>query len=368
MAEQSGFFADVDGDRTYTDTFLAQWVASFISNGVYNGELGVTAGDHMQITIPAGRAWINGYYYKNDNDLILPITNADGVLSRKDIVVLRWDVDARSITAQVIQGTSASNPVTPAIARTVEQYDLKLAEISIPAGTTEITQDLITDTRLNNSVCGIVTSVVDQVDTTTFYNQIAADLEHFRSVNEADFTAWVQGLKDVLDENTAGNLLNMINDLAGNGRTTETVKGNADDISSLQSDDIETRLEILDLKLKLDEKQVSTFLNKTDIGFYDLFNANDDNIDMPYSTAIIADTDATFAGDKLLKFKEEQFDNFNNVELAIYDKERQYINAEADVNNSNAMQVAVFPYSINAGDKFYINGQVYTVTDIQLAA
>lgn len=233
MAEQSGFFADVGGDRTYTDTFLAQWIASFISNGVYNGELGVTAGDHMQVIIPTGRGWINGYYYRNDGDLVLPIANADGVLNRKDIVVLRWDVNARSITAQVVKGTPASNPVAPAIVRGAEQYDLKLAEISIPAGTTAITQDLITDTRLDNAVCGIVHGVVQQVDTTTFYNQIAADLQHFREVNEADFTTWVNGLKEVLNSDTAGNLLNMINDLAGDGRTTESVKGNADAIAAL---------------------------------------------------------------------------------------------------------------------------------------
>ena len=211
MAENSGFFASVGGDRKYNMDFLARWIASIISNGTYNGELAVTAdGSAMTVTLPAGRAWINGYYYRNDGDMTLAIDNADGVLNRKDIVVLRWDVNARSITAQVIKGSPASSPIAPQITRTVEQYDLKLAEISIPAGTTAITQSLITDTRLDNDVCGIVTGVVDQVDTTTLYAQIQDDLARFRSVNEADFTAWVNGLKDILDDETAGNLLNLI--------------------------------------------------------------------------------------------------------------------------------------------------------------
>ena len=210
MAENSGFFASVGGDRQYTTDFLADWVKSFISNGVYNGELAVTAGDGMTVKIPAGRAWINGYYYHNDSELTLTIDNADGVLNRIDVVVLRWDVNARSITAQVIKGTPASTAAAPAITRTTEQYDLKLAEISIPAGTTAITQSLITDTRLDNDACGIVHGVVQQVDTTTLYAQIQDDLMRFRATNEADFTAWVNGLKDVLDENTAGNLLNLI--------------------------------------------------------------------------------------------------------------------------------------------------------------
>ncbi|QEY33881.1 hypothetical protein FL966_01825 [Caproiciproducens galactitolivorans] len=224
MAETSGFFPDVSGDREYTSDWLAKYIASIVGNGVYNGELAATAdGSAMSVTLPSGRAWINGYHYRNDGDMKLTIDNADGVLNRIDIIVLRWDVNARSITAQVIKGTPASTAIAPAITRTVEQYDLKLAEISIPAGTTAITQSLITDCRLDRLVCGIVTGVIDQVDTTTFYNQIQADLAAFKSGSEADFStwsaqqkasfdSWFAGIKDILDANEAGNLLNLIND------------------------------------------------------------------------------------------------------------------------------------------------------------
>lgn len=222
MAETSGFFPDVSGDREYTSDWLAKYIASIVGNGVYNGELAATAdGSAMSVTLPSGRAWINGYHYRNDGDMKLTIDNADGVLNRIDIIVLRWDVNARSITAQVIKGTPASNAMAPAITRTVEQYDLKLAEISIPAGTTAISQALITDCRLDNSVCGIVTGVLDQVDTTTFYSQIQADLAAFKSGSEADFSTWSEqqkasfdswfnGIKDILGADEAGNLLNLI--------------------------------------------------------------------------------------------------------------------------------------------------------------
>ncbi len=222
MAENSGFFASVGGDRKYNMDFLARWIASIIGNGVYDGELAVTAGDGMAVTLPAGRAWINGYHYRNDGPLTLPVDNADGVLNRKDIVVLRWDVNARAINAKILKGTPASSPIAPQIIRTAEQYDLKIAEISIPAGTTAISQSLITDTRLDNAVCGIVTGVVQQVDTTTLYNQIQSDLAQFRNTNEADFSnwsaeqkqlfnAWFDSVRNTLDEDTAGNLLNLIN-------------------------------------------------------------------------------------------------------------------------------------------------------------
>ena len=252
MAESSGFFPDVSDDREYTTDFLARWVASIIGNGVYDGELGVTAGDHMQIIVPTGRAWINGYHYRNDGGLTLAIDNADGVLNRKDTVVLRWDVNARLITAQVLKGTPASAATAPAIVRTVEQYDLKLAEISIPAGTTAITQALITDTRLDNTVCGIVTGVVKQVDTTTLYSQIQSDLAGFKGTNEANFASWsaaqqsdysvwsteqrtefdtwLNGIKDVLDADTAGHLLDLVNGKADKTHASTHHTGGSDPI------------------------------------------------------------------------------------------------------------------------------------------
>ena len=210
MAILSGFFPSVNGDRKYTNDFLAQWVHSFIGNGVYDGDFAVTAGENMNVVLPKGQAWINGYYCRNDGNIILPIENADGVLNRKDIVVLRWNINTRDITAKVLTGKFASEPIAPPIVRSAEQFDLKLAEISIPAGTTAITQSLITDTRLDNDVCGIVTGVVQQVDTTTLYAQIQDDLARFRATNEADFTAWVQSIKGILGEDEAGNLLNLI--------------------------------------------------------------------------------------------------------------------------------------------------------------
>lgn len=212
----SGFFPDVNGDREYDMDFLAAYIGSFVSDGTYAGEMAVTAdGSAMSVTVTHGRAWLgpsNRRYFKNlVADTTLAVANADGVLHRKDTVVLRWDINERTIVPLVLKGAPASSPIAPAIVRTVEQYDLKLAEISIPAGTTAITQALITDTRLDNSVCGIVHAVVDHIDTTALYAQIQSDLAQFKATNEAGFTAWVASLHDALDGETAGNLLNMIN-------------------------------------------------------------------------------------------------------------------------------------------------------------
>ena len=201
MAERSGFFPFVEGDTNsqYDNDFLAKWVHSLISDGIYNGDFAVTAAGNMTITVPAGQAWYNGYYYHNDSPITFTLSPADGILARKDIVVLRWDINSRKISAQVITGTLASSPTAPAIVRTAEQGDLKLAEIYIGVGATSISQANITDTRLDSSACGIVSQLVKTINTTALYNQIQSDLAGFKNVNEASFTTWFNGLQSTFD-------------------------------------------------------------------------------------------------------------------------------------------------------------------------
>jgi hypothetical protein len=136
-------------------------------------------------------------------------------------------------------------------------------------------------------------------------------------------------------------------------------------INNLSTNDIEARREILDMKLKLDENDVMSFLSKTGIGFYDLFK-NTENIDTTNSTATIVNTDTVFTGEQLLKFLEQQFDSFKTVELAIYDSERKSINVDTNVDNSQTIEATVSPDSILVGDKFYFNGEIYTVDNVQL--
>ena len=150
--EKSGFFADIEGDRGYTDDFLAEWVASFIENGVYNTELGVMAAGDMNITVQPGRAWINGRIYILTEALTIPVEVSDGKLNRYTSIVLRADANARKITVQAVDGTYSAQPTAPNITRNSEIYELKLADIYVAAGAISISQAEITDTRLDNEV------------------------------------------------------------------------------------------------------------------------------------------------------------------------------------------------------------------------
>lgn len=224
MAQNCGFFnaqyQDGEYDRVYNAEQFAAYFASFIGTGIFGDQMEellpmARTENNMSVNILSGRAWINGWWYENDETLNLPIAIADGVLNRKDIIVLRWGNSERDMWIQVIQGEPSVEAVAPVIRRDADYYDLELCEIDIPAGTTKITQSLIHDTRLDNNVCGLVTGVVDQIDTTALYLQF-----------NAQFNTWFEALKEQFSGDVPGMLQDEID--AINDNITATYGG--DDI------------------------------------------------------------------------------------------------------------------------------------------
>lgn len=197
MAETSGFFPSINGDRKYKADWLAKYIHSFIANGVYNNELAVLETESMKVKVSKGRAWINGYFYENDDEYMLDIENADGVLNRIDSIVLQFNINERAMNLKILKGAYAQHPQAPALTRNVEVYELKLADITIFKGTTHISQASIQDTRLDNTVCGLVHNPIDQIDTHTLYLQIQADLAEFKNVSEENFLTWFLQIKEM---------------------------------------------------------------------------------------------------------------------------------------------------------------------------
>lgn len=194
--ERCGFFdANLVGeeyDRVYLAAQFAAYFASFIGNGVYaehSNQLQVVAmpTPQMQVGVEKGQGWINGYWYENTDTMYLPIEVADGVLNRIDSIVLRLGFAERNMWLMVKKGTPAINPIAPEVTRTADYYDLQLATISIPASSIRITQAQIQDTRMNQDVCGWVTGVVKQLDTTTLFNQFETYFQEFKENNQADY-------------------------------------------------------------------------------------------------------------------------------------------------------------------------------------
>ena len=95
--------------------------------------------------------------------------------SRIDRLVLRYDAAARKTRLQVLEGTpDSASPTAPEITRTALVYDLCLAEIRRPVGSTVVTAADITDTRADEDVCGVMRDGVTGIPTAQLQAQALA--------------------------------------------------------------------------------------------------------------------------------------------------------------------------------------------------
>lgn len=143
----------------------------------------------MAVTVTDGTGWLtdaggNGVVWWNDTEkttgakLILNVEMADAVLDRIDRVIVEWEttnyVDLPEI--KVLKGTASSTAEAPALTNNSTVRQISLARVSVAAGITAITASMITDERLDPSVCGLVTDGLS-IDTTTINAQYTALLD-----------------------------------------------------------------------------------------------------------------------------------------------------------------------------------------------
>lgn len=155
--------------------FDAADVAAYLAgltSGVFSSaeDFPVTAAGGLTVTVGAGRGWVHpsrftGYSITKRESDTLTMPLADPSLPRIDRIIMRYDAGARAASLHVLQGTASSTPTAPAISRTELIYDLCLAEITRPAGSTAVTTGQITDTRLDEKLCGIVRDGVTGIPT-----------------------------------------------------------------------------------------------------------------------------------------------------------------------------------------------------------
>ena len=249
MAEMALFFESVNGDRRYKVAELVSYLRPFFSDGVFpNPSTGQQVKQNteadMFVLVQPGDSWINGRMYRIVDDAKrLRIDPSDSATSRIDRIVVGADYANRTITTYVKKGSPASSPQAPELQRDTTKYEICLAEVTIAPGATQITQSAIKDTRLDNAVCGIVTGLVETVDTTTLYNQLETwrlefmeqketqlaewiatfqkNMNDWKTVEQQAFVDWFNGIKGQLNGDIAGNLLNQIEELKATDTTLD---------------------------------------------------------------------------------------------------------------------------------------------------
>ena len=196
--------ADIKSFPNNQDTYIgAEWVMKWLhgrTSGVFgaNGNAAVSAvPGAMAIEVTDGVGWLSneaadGIVWWNDSELSigeklkLDVDVADGVLNRIDRVVVSWETTnyVALPTITVLKGTPSSNAVPPTLTNNNILRQISLAQISIPAGTISLIDALITDERLDETVCGIVTERIE-VDTSMIWGNVSSTLEDVKSQSDA---------------------------------------------------------------------------------------------------------------------------------------------------------------------------------------
>lgn len=214
MAVTSGFFNSVSGDRKYNAEQINEFFGGLISSGVLpnpSTNLQVVANSGMSVQVKAGKGYIDSHWVKNDNALDLTIDTADSILNRIDAVIMKLDenTSARTITIEVKKGTAASSPTAPTMERTTSIKEYCLATVYVGKAVTSISQSNITDTRANTDVCGWVTGLITQVDTSTLFTQWQTayeeqmhDMKTWMNEQQEGFEMWLSALTGKLQVNT----------------------------------------------------------------------------------------------------------------------------------------------------------------------
>lgn len=168
------------------------------------GGFQVVADTGMNVKVKCGGAWghVGGNFcYEEAESRVLAVQAPDTTYDRIDLVVLRNDItqEKRAVDLYVVEGTPASSPKKPALTNTPEIQEICLATLFITKNVNSISQDRISDTRLDQEVCGILTNAFGNIDASAFFTQMNAlikELQEAIIAVEGD-TAWMmQSLYD----------------------------------------------------------------------------------------------------------------------------------------------------------------------------
>jgi hypothetical protein len=196
---------DVDYTAEDAETYLCTR-----TSGVYAAEsFPATVTEARKITIGTGMAWINNGTFKGKSvvsteNVSVAIPIADGALPRIDRIVLRFTKSTNESTFEVKTGTPASSPVAPTLTRSELLYELGLYTVSVPAGSLTVSAADVTNTMLDENVCGLMRDGVTGLPTGTLQQQYEALIKSMTDEIAAIKVGSATMLKDVYDPSGLG--------------------------------------------------------------------------------------------------------------------------------------------------------------------
>ena len=251
MAFTFGFYDSANHDRRYNAVQMAMIFDGLISDGVYAtvGKCFVVkeSAEENTVIVQPGRAWFDHTWNYNDADLPIQAPQSEIILDRWDALVIDINANENHRLNDIIwvKGIPSSNPAKPELINTLEHHQHPLCYVFRKAN-----NETITDSDIENMVgkaeCPFVTGLLDTIsiddlllqwkdqwaqfiityeksaqdwiaqekaDFQKFYAEFKTQMNAFEQASGKDFTDWFSSIQDILDQNTAGNLLNLINEI-----------------------------------------------------------------------------------------------------------------------------------------------------------
>lgn len=153
------------GDKAVDAAFLAKLFSSLVTTGIAGGAggggfLSAAEDGTMKVITSPGACFIDGYFAYDDakETRIFSVSGND----RCAVRVMRLDLTDGSIRVLwrdcIRQGdlllSTADNAALPL--RSGGMYDIVTCVVDIPAGADVLTQDMVTDTRADEALCGFM--------------------------------------------------------------------------------------------------------------------------------------------------------------------------------------------------------------------
>lgn len=196
-------------DRAESSDFLAMFIASLVSDGVLAAPADcfqVLAKNGMTIEVRPGFGIVKGRFAFDDDPVSFTIEDASKISTYKriDRVVLRANYLDRKCEILIKQGEPAVDPIPAKLIRIEagDYYEMCLAEIRINSHQTVITQANITDTRYDSSLCGVVTQLIDHLNTSVFFAQLNSFYNEFVAKSDRSyqqFQDWQEDTKEKIE-------------------------------------------------------------------------------------------------------------------------------------------------------------------------
>jgi microcystin-dependent protein len=157
------------GTQNYAVEDFQYWLGSRVA-GVFtagdNLKVEAQASPDMSVRVLSGLAWLEagtlrGVSFPLTEAGNVTIEAADALEARVDAIVVGLDKVTRSGYIKAVKGLLGG--VAPSPTRDASVYELVLAHVSVPAGTTSILAANITDKRADETICGLMRNDIEGV-------------------------------------------------------------------------------------------------------------------------------------------------------------------------------------------------------------